>query len=106
MEYKTLIVMPEICCSGIFNEDLIPIDFNEIELPNTLKEELKSWVIFYDNDCHTPRHFQFKKEMANELNKRGRNLAKKIKALYPEIRVLYRGEIDGDMLDYEEITGV
>lgn len=97
--------MPEICCSGIFDENITPIDFSEIELPNNLEKEFKRWITFYDNDCHTPRHYQFKGEMADELNKKGRELSKKLKILYPKITILYRGEIDGDMLKYEEITG-
>jgi len=30
-------------------------------------------------------------------------LAKKLKTVYPDIQIFYRGEVDGDMLDHEEI---
>jgi hypothetical protein len=111
LKYKEIIVMPEISSSGIWikvEKDYTGrmIDFEDLNLPEDLVKEFEDWVLFYDNDCHVARHFRFKAEMADELNKRGRDLALKLKKVLPEIKVFYRGEIDGDMLPLEEITGV
>ena len=107
MKYDKLTVMADFCSSGIwYKNDNVMVAHEDLDLPEDLIKEFEDWIEFYDRDCHTTRHYHFKGEMAEELNNRGRDLAKKLKALHPDIQIFYRGEIDGDMLDHEEITGV
>lgn len=110
MEHIEIAVMPEITSSGIWRVENMQtcgmISFDELKIPRDLIKEFEEWIEFYDNDCHVTRHYHFRAEMADELNKRGRALAKKLKKVVPSIRVFYRGEIEGDMLPFEEITGV
>ena len=82
------------------------VDFEDLGIPIDLIKEFEDWIEFYDDKCHTPRHYAFRAEMADELNNRGRALAKKLKAALPNSQIFFRGETSGDMLDPEEITGV
>lgn len=96
--------MADFCSSGIWcKDDNVMVDHEDLELPEDLIKEFDDWIIFYDKECHTPRNFVFKPEMAEELNNRGRDLARKLKTLHPDIQIFYRGEVEGDMLDHEEI---
>lgn len=94
---EDLIIMPDIETSGIHNKNLDPLPFTQFNLPKDLEEEFKEWIRFYNEDCHKTRHFIFKDEMADELNKRGRDLAIKLKDLYPDTCISYIGE---DSLGY------
>lgn len=106
MKHEKLTVMADFGSSGIwYKNDSVMVDPEDLDLPEDLIKEFDDWIEFYDSKCHTPRHYVFKPEMAEELNSRGRELAKKLKALLPESQIFYRGEIEGDMLDPEEITG-
>lgn len=82
------------------------VEFENLNLPTELIKEFEDWIEFYDCKCHTTRHFHFKGNMAEELNNRGRELAKKLKKHLPKIQIMYLGEIEGDMLPEEEIKGV
>lgn len=110
MKYTEIAVMADFSSSGIWR--VIEgrtggmIDFENLGVPNDLQKEFDEWIEFYDDKCHARPDYKFKKEMADELNKRGRILTGKLKKLYPTIKVYYRGEIEGDMLPLEEITGV
>lgn len=104
MNKNSLTVMPDFCSSGIWKKnDGSMVDFKELKLSADLIKEFEDWIDFYDRKCHTPRHYSFLGEKAEELNNRGRVLAKKLKTVYPDIQIFYRGEVDGDMLDHEEI---
>lgn len=107
MKYGKLKVMADFCSSGIWRyETGVMVDFEDSDIPKELIKSFEDWVEFYDSKCHTPRHYAFKEEMAEELNNRGRDLAKKLKIALPNTQIFFRGEISGDMLDLEEITGV
>lgn len=110
MKYKEIALMPDISCSGIWKVEEgqtgVMIEFENLNIPRDLEKEIEDWIDFYDDNCHESRHFHFKPEMAGELNRRGKELAKKLKKVLPDIKVYYRGEVEGDMLPLEEITGV
>lgn len=96
--------MADFSSSGIWNKnDSVMVDHEELGLPKELVKEFDAWIEFYNTKCHTPRHYAFKPEMAEELNNRGRELARKLKRYLPDIKIFYRGEVEGDMLDHEEI---
>ena len=97
-------VSPDFCSTGLWGEDDGMIEFNEIDLPADLIKEIKSWIDFYDEECHDD-DFNFKDDGVDiELNDRGRRIARKIKLLHPEIEVEYFGEIADDMLNPEPIN--
>jgi len=103
---NVIVVMADFCSSGLWGGIQGPmIEYETLNLPPDLVKKFEDWIEFYDTKCHTPRHYSFKPEMAEELNNQGRALAKKLKALFPNDHIYYRGEIEGDMLDHEEITG-
>lgn len=108
MKHKKLLVMADFCSSGIWacKEDSSGgmIDLDDLNITKELQKEFEDWIIFYDDKCHESRHFRFREEKAEELNKRGRELAKKLKAELPEVDVYYWGEGDSGMLDRELIT--
>lgn len=104
MKFKSLTVMPDFCSSGIWDGiNGVMIDFEDLNMPEKLITEFESWIMFYDIKCHTQK-IEFKLEMADELNKQGRELAKKLKKLLPDIKISYKGEIKGRMLKEEEIV--
>lgn len=107
MGYDKLTVMADFCSSGIWRyETGGMIDFEDLGIPKELIKAFEDWIEFYDDKCHNRPDYSFKGSMADELNRRGRALAKKLKLALPGTLVFYRGEISGDMLDQEEITGV
>ena len=107
MRYKKLTVMPDFCSSGIWcKNDNYMVDFEELDLPLELISEFESWIKFYDLECTNHKDYtmySIKVEKIEELNKRGRELAKKLKLLYPEVQVFYRGEVESAILDHKEI---
>jgi hypothetical protein len=106
MEYKKLTVMADFCSSGIWkNNTSTMVDFEDLNLPKELVKKFEDWIEFYDRKCHKTRHFIFVAEKAEELNTRGKELAKKLKIHLPNVQITYRGEIDGGMLEEEEIIG-
>jgi|WetSurMetagenome_2_1015567.scaffolds.fasta_scaffold1223865_1 hypothetical protein len=92
MNYKKLLVTPEICSTGIWDGVEGMIEFKELELPHNLQKEFEEWINYYDIECHKTRHFLFDGSKAEELNKRGRDLALNLKKIYPDVIVAYRGE--------------
>lgn len=106
MKLTKLMVMPDFSCSGIWTKGTNRmVEFEDLNLPKALIKRFENWIEFYEHDCHTSRNFHFKKNMAKELNNRGMELAKKLKKYLPCIRIFYKGEVKGDILPEEEITG-
>lgn len=97
-----LTVMPEFCSSGIWDDRTYMIDFEDLNLSPELIKEFEDWIDFYDRKCHT-KDIVFISKNANELNEKGKELAKKLKLLFPDTKVFYRGEIENEMLEKEEI---
>jgi hypothetical protein len=104
MKQLNLIITPEFISSGILNKDLVMVDYEELSLPSNLVKEFNDWLRFYEVDCHRTHNYLFQKDMAEELNIRGRAIAKKVKKIYPESSIRYRGEDAVGILVSEEIT--
>jgi hypothetical protein len=98
MKYEKLIVMPDFSSSGIWNDHGM-IEFENLNLSEELIKEFEDWIEFYDVECHDYLDYSFKEEMEEELNKRGRELARKLKLLFPDIQIMYRGETKKTMIE-------
>jgi len=105
MRHLNLIITPEFISSGILDYGLVMVGYDELSLPDHLIREFNAWLRFYEVNCHRTHNYFFQKEMANELNTRGRDLAKKVKEMYPDSSIRYRGEDVVGILVSEEITG-
>jgi len=105
MYYNTLIVTPEFLSSGILDTDQRIVDHDDISLPLILSNEFTSWLRFYEVDCHKTSNRLFQKNLADELNSRGRDLARKLKKIHPDVSIKYRGEDIVGIMVGEEITG-
>ena len=107
MEYKEIAVMADFTSSGIWRvidgETRGMIDFEDLGVSADLEKEFEDWITFYDDKCHERPDYNFKPDMADELNKQGLELAVKLKRELPDLKVFYRGEIEGDMLPMKEI---
>ena len=108
MEHDKLIVMAEFCSSGIwvYREDSTGgmIDFEDLNISKELQKDFEEWIRFYDCKCHESRHFSFIDKKADELNEKGRELAKKLKTELPGVDIYFWGESGSGMLDRELVT--
>jgi hypothetical protein len=99
-EIKEIKIMPDFCSSGIWNNiTYYMLEYEDLNLPKELSKEFYDWIEFYDK-CH--EKFVLTNNI-EEMNNKGRELAKKLKQLYPNIKIYYHGEIKNAMLEKEEI---
>jgi hypothetical protein len=90
--YNGIKVMADYTSSGLWNlETGGMIDFENLKLPSLLIKALKQWIDYYDG-CWTKDYSHPIKSKLPRLNNDGRVIARKIKVLYPKMRVEYWGE--------------
>ena len=95
-------VMPDFCSSGIWNcDNECMVDFDELNLPKDLVEDILCWIDFYDDECHEHENFSFIADeyKTDRLNKWGYKLAYSIKELYPNFDIVYIGENKENILE-------
>jgi hypothetical protein len=99
-------VMADFSSSGLWvsNQGHM-IEYEDLNLSKELINEFENWIEFYDCKCHTP-DLTFKSEMAKEFNTIGKELAKKLKKLFPNMKIIYKGETDSGMLNGEEVLNI
>ena len=101
---KGVKIMPDFSSSGIWDlKDGVMVEHEELKLPKKLSKEFEEWINFYD-ESHKRDFSGLKKGKAEKLNTLGRALAKKIKELYPDLRVVYMGEDEKKVFDSEIIN--
>ncbi|MDD5650923.1 MAG: hypothetical protein PHF86_10990 [Candidatus Nanoarchaeia archaeon] len=106
-KFTELTVMPDFCCSGIWTNNInSTVEFEDLCLPDELIKEFEEWINFYDYKCHEHDCFTFTDDQneIKKLNDKGKELAKKLKMLFSDIQIFYKGETSDKMLDKEEIT--
>lgn len=93
---KFLKVMPDFCSSGIWEGHRgVMVDYDELPgLPKEIIKHFENWIDFYDVFCHEHKNYSFIKNKQREfiLNYWGLNLARELKIVYPEYRIVYVGE--------------
>jgi len=101
-------VMADFCSSGLWNlKNYHMVDYDELGIPEELQKEIEDWIEFYDSEATERPSYCVRDEKAEELHKKGRTLARKIKALFPNRRVEYWAEMSKNSKEIvikEEIT--
>lgn len=93
-------VSPDICSTGLWDEDEVMIEYEDLNLPEELAAAFKSWIEFYDKEC-LDEDYNFKPSMSKQMNEIGRNLAKKLKMVRSEDEIMYQGEDGKSVFDLE-----
>jgi len=95
-------IMPDFESTGLWNQEDrgVMFEFEDLYLPKELQVEFSNWIEFYDNNYDLDHSILNQSEKMNEM---GLELAKKIKALYPDDYVEYVGEDSKKVLKPIEI---
>ena len=91
-------VMPDFECTGLWNlgDRGIMFEFEDLKLPELLKIKIMNWLEFYDSNYDIENSVL---DQADKINLMGLNIAKEIKALFPDAYVEYLGEESKKVLD-------
>jgi len=92
-------VFPDFCSSGIWGHpDGVMIDFEELSISKELQKEFEDWINFYDDECTGRPSYCLLKKKEKVLNKRGIELARKLKQELPNKTVYYWPELSGSKM--------
>lgn len=91
-------VCPDFESTGLWGEDEMMIEYEELFMTKELIEKFKAWINFYDNKCHD-HNYNFVEGSEIELNRRGKELAAELKICNPMVEIEYMGETPEAMLE-------
>lgn len=96
-------IMPEFSSSGIWDLDRggTMVDYDKLKLSESLIEEFEGWIKFYDDSFEG--EYDHMKKGSEYLNRKGRQLARMIKSLFPHAVIMYWGEDEKGLLEPVEI---
>jgi predicted nucleic acid-binding Zn ribbon protein len=92
MTYKDVQVMADFSSSGLWRYKYGGmIDYDSLPMSKELIKDFEKWIEFYDRKCTSRINYCVLKEKEEELNNRGRDLARRLKKEIPDIDVYYVG---------------
>lgn len=93
MKYKSLKVFPDFNSSGIWNNRTgIMVSLDSLPISTELKEAFEKWIYFYDDHCTSKKTYCVLKSKEQILNKKGRDLARRLKKELPGTEIRYLPE--------------
>jgi hypothetical protein len=105
---KKLRVLADVECSGIWEIEPpaipearhIPLDYDELNLPQELVDKFDAWIESYEQYIYDRNHFNLEK-----FNKTGKQIAKELKTfLGKDYYVEYEAEAEPHVRNGEEIV--
>ena len=102
---KSLKVMPDFCSSGIWDYKTgVMVDYEDLSISEELKRAFKDWIEFYDRKCTSKKTYCILKSKEQILNKKGRELACRLKKELPKTDVYYYADYSNGHCKLEKIT--
>ena len=91
-------VMPEFCSTGLWDLDHknMMIDFEELKIPKDLIQEIEKWIDDYDFNYDLDKNYM---KDANLMNEEGMKIARKLKYIFPDIYIEYKGENNDGLME-------
>jgi len=97
-------VFPDYCSSGIWSHPKGGmIDYEDLAISKDLQKEFENWIRFFDDECTGRPSYCVLKKKEKVLNKRGLELAIKLKTELPRRTVYYWPELSHKMGKLQEI---
>lgn len=97
-------VMADFSSTGIWDLNTgVMVDYDQSGLPDELINELHQWVLDYARKYTDKETFRVIKEKSEEFNKRGLELAEKVRKVHKDSKIEYWGERTGHLDKYAYI---
>jgi hypothetical protein len=95
--------MADFSSSGIWdlNRDGIMVEYDRLGLPKGLINEFEAWIQFYDDSFEGK--WDHMKKGSEYFNRKGKQLARRVKAFHPDAVIMYWGEDEKGLLEPVEI---
>ena len=101
---KAIKVMPDFSSTGIWDNTKkgLMIEYEDLRIPPALKLLFIDWIELFE-ECWDIGYSRMDANKAKKLNKRGLELAKMLKKLFPESKVTYVGELPDRLIKEVEV---
>jgi len=92
-KFKTIVVMPDFCSSGLWNgKDGIMIDYEELNLSKQLIKDFSNWINYLYDKGYKKDYSGLRNNWVATVYEEGFRLAKELKKLFPDIKIIYKSE--------------